>query len=117
MDLPTDGEEKILIEEMRKNFDVSCHRSLWSSSWFDYYLQRSVSIATKSSLTPSIMRPSLIEDPRPVSCKITGKVQIPDSSFMINHRDDSAEFDDDVQAEREDPRWDEIFYLRSNFNI
>jgi dynactin 4 len=63
-----------------------------------------VSIATKSSLAPSIMRPSLIEDPRMVSCKVTGKLELPDSSFVINQRDDSAEFDDDVQGDRQDPR-------------
>lgn len=55
-------------------------------------------------MTPSIMRPSLIEDPRPVSCKVTGKVELPDSSFVISQRDDSAEFDDDIQGDRQDPR-------------
>lgn len=55
-------------------------------------------------MTPSIMRPSLIEDPRPVSCKVTGKVELPESSFVISQRDDSAEFDDDIQGDRQDPR-------------
>lgn len=55
-------------------------------------------------MTPSLMRPSLIEDPRTVDCKLSGKVQLPDSSFVINQRDDSAEFDDDVQGDRQDPR-------------
>ena len=50
------------------------------------------------------MRPSLIEDPRLVDRKTSGKIELPDSSFSINHRDDSAEFDDEVQAEGQDPR-------------
>ncbi|CRK88090.1 CLUMA_CG001875, isoform A [Clunio marinus] len=94
MDLPTEDEEKMAIEEMRKTFD------------------KSVSIATKSSLTPSIMRPSLIEDPRMVDCKITGKIELPDSSFVVNQRDDSAEFDDDIQGDRQDPRF--IIWRKAN---
>jgi len=86
MELPTEQEEQIIIEEMRKTFD------------------KSVSIATKSSLTPSIMRPSLIEDPRPVDQKVMGSIELPDSSFVVNQRDDSAEFDEDVQSDRQDPR-------------
>lgn len=50
------------------------------------------------------MRPSLIEDPRIVVCKTTAKVELPDSSFTINQRDDSAEFDDDVQLDKKDPK-------------
>lgn len=86
MDLPTMNEEQITIEEMRKGFE------------------KSVSIASKSSLTPSIMRPSIIEDPRVVSRQITGKIELPDSSFILNQRDDSAEFDDDIQTDRQDPK-------------
>lgn len=86
MDLPTIDEEQIIIEEMRKGFE------------------KSVSIASKSSLTPSIMRPSIIEDPRVVSRQITGKIELPDSSFVLNQRDDSAEFDDDIQTDRQDPK-------------
>ena len=106
MDLPTAEEEKSMIEEMRKTFDVSFWNVLWvlCNLRETFIRQKSVSVATKSSLTPSIMRPSLIEDPRPVNRKITGKVEIPDSSFVINQRDDSAEFDDDVQGDRQEPR-------------
>lgn len=86
MDLPTIDEEQIIIEEMRKGFE------------------KSVSIASKSSSTPSIMRPSIIEDPRVVSRQITGKIELPDSSFVLNQRDDSAEFDDDIQTDRQDPK-------------
>lgn len=57
-------------------------------------------MTTKSSL----MRPSLIEDPRIVSCKATAKLELPDSSFVINQRDDSAEFDEDVQSDKKDPK-------------
>jgi dynactin 4 len=82
MDLPTEDEEKVMIEEMRKDFE------------------KNINVATKSSL----MRPSLIEDPRMVDCVTTGKVELPDSSFSINQRDDSAEFDDDVQSDKKDPK-------------
>jgi dynactin-4 len=82
MDLPTEDEEKMMIEEVRKRFD------------------RSLSASNKSS----IMRPSLIEDPRIVSCKTSAKLELPDSSFTINQRDDSAEFDDDVQSDKKDPK-------------
>lgn len=81
MELPTEDEEKIMIEEMRKNFE------------------KSVSVATKSSL-----RPSLIEDARMVSCKTTAVLEPLDSSFIINQRDDSAEFDEDIQSDKKDPK-------------
>jgi dynactin 4 len=103
MDLPTVEEEKTMIEEMRKTFDVRLDefRGVFDLFHLPFDPQKSVSIATKSSLTPSIMRPSLIEDPRPVNRKITGKLELPDSSFVISQRDDSAEFDDDVQGDRQ----------------
>lgn len=83
MELPTEDEEKIMIEEMRKNFE------------------KSVSVATKSSL----MRPSLIEDARMVSCNTTAVLAPLDSSFIINQRDDSAEFDqEDIQSDKKDPK-------------
>jgi dynactin-4 len=50
------------------------------------------------------MRPSLTEDPRIVDRQVTGKLELPDSSFVINQRDDSAEFDDEIQSERQDPK-------------
>ncbi|KAG5673323.1 hypothetical protein PVAND_003383 [Polypedilum vanderplanki] len=90
MDLPTEEEEKMMIEEMRKNFE------------------KNLSVSNKSSL----MRPSLIEDSRIVSCKITAKLELPDSSFVINQRDDSAEFDDDVQSDKKDPKF--ILWRKAN---
>lgn len=92
MELPTEDEEKIMIEEMRKNFE------------------KSVTVATKSSL----MRPSLIEDARMVNCKTSAIFEPLDSSFVISQRDDSAEFDDDIQSDKKDPKWD---LLSSDFMI
>lgn len=63
--------------------------------------QKSLTVATKSSL----MRPSsLIEDPRVVNCKTTANLELPDSTFVIHQRDDSAEFDDDIQSDKKDPK-------------
>lgn len=81
-ELPTEDEEEIMIEEMRKNFE------------------KSVSVATKSSL----MRPSMIEDARMVSYKTTAILEPLDSSFVISQRDDSAEFDEDIQSDKKDPK-------------
>lgn len=86
MELPTQEEEESLIEDVRKN------------------MEKNMSIAAKSSLGPSIMRLSLTESSRMVERKITGQLTLPDSSFVINQRDDSAEFDDDVQSDKVDPK-------------
>jgi dynactin 4 len=64
MELPTEDEEKAMIEEMRKNFE------------------KSVSVATKSTL----MKPSLIEDPRMIECQTTAVLEPLDSSFVTSTR-------------------------------
>ncbi|KAL7016620.1 hypothetical protein ACKWTF_010073 [Chironomus riparius] len=89
MELPTDDEEVMMIDEMKKNFE-------------------SLTVSSKSSL----MRPSLIEDPRIVSCKPTAKLELPDSSFVINQRDDSAEFDDEIQTDKKDPKF--VIWRKAN---
>lgn len=82
MELPTDEEESLMIDELKKGFD------------------KSVSIST-----PSISRQtSLNEEPRFVDKNVTGQIVLPDSSFIILHKDDSTEYDEDVQSQREDPK-------------
>lgn len=58
------------------------------------------------------MRPSLIEDPRLVSKKITAHLELPDSSFVIHQRDDSAEFDDEIQPKSQDPKF--VVFRKAN---
>lgn len=89
MELPTEDDEVLMIEEMKKNFE-------------------SLSVSNKSSL----MRPSLIEDPRIVACKTTAKLELPDSSFVINQRDDSAEYDEEVQSDKKDPKF--VIWRKAN---
>jgi dynactin-4 len=89
MELPTEEMERMMIEEVKKAFE-------------------NVSISSKSSL----MRPSLIEDQRMVSCKTNANLELPDSSFVINQRDDSSEFDDDIQSDKKDPKF--IIWRKAN---
>jgi dynactin 4 len=63
-----------------------------------------VSLALTPSLTTLSRQSSITEDPRPVDKRISVQVELPDSSFNIHHRDDSAEFDEDIQNQREDPK-------------
>lgn len=86
MELPTDEEESFMIDELKKGFE------------------KSVSISTPS-LSASISRQaSLNEEPRFVDKMVTGQIVLPDSSFVLLHRDDPAEFDEDVQSQRDDPK-------------
>lgn len=87
MDLPTKDEEKLIIEETKKSF-----------------YEKNPASAIKSSLASSLNKQQLIEEPRYVKQKITGKIELPDSSFVIGPKDDSAEFDDDVQTNQQEPK-------------
>lgn len=86
MELPTDEEESFMIDELRKG------------------IEKSVSVSTPS-VTSSISRQaSLNEEPRFVDKNVTGQIVLPDSSFILLHQDDSTEYDEDVQSQREDPK-------------
>lgn len=87
MDLPTIEDEKLMIEEMKKSFQ-----------------DKNPSSAIKSSLASSLNKQQLIEEPRLVKCKITGNIELPDSSFVVGPKDDSAEFDDDIQGNQQEPK-------------
>lgn len=90
MELPTKNEESLMIEELRKGVERASVASL---------------TGTTPSLNSSMSRqPSLSEEPRFVDKSVTGHVQLPDSSFVLLHRDDSAEFDEEIQTQREDPK-------------
>lgn len=54
----------------------------------------------------------IAEECREVRQKVNAEVFIPDSSFGLNLRDDTAEFDEDVQVKQKDPKF--IIWRRSN---
>lgn len=96
MDLPMEEEEKLMIEELKLAAENSASSSLMISG-----------------LTSSLAKQAtLLEDPRMVEGKVNGTFRLPDSSFVINHRDDSAEFDEIVQTQQEDPKF--IIWRKAN---
>lgn len=100
MDLPTEQEEELMIEDLRKTFERSA--SLTSTTPSHSLL--SVSLSRQQSI--------IAEECRVVNQKVNAHVFIPDSSFGLNLRDDTAEFDEDVQVKQEDPKF--IVWRRSN---
>lgn len=103
MDLPTEEEEVLMIEDLRKSFER--HTSLTSTT--------ATSTPTHSLLSTSLSRQQSViaEECRPVMQLVNSNVIIPDSSFKINMRDDTAEFDEDVQV-KEDAKF--IVWRRAN---
>uniref|UniRef100_A0A1L8E5D8 Dynactin subunit 4 n=1 Tax=Nyssomyia neivai TaxID=330878 RepID=A0A1L8E5D8_9DIPT len=90
-ELPTTDEETAIIEEMKKV----------------------VVSSTPSSLNASLSRQvSLTEEPRVVATGVTAKVELPEVPFMLPHRDDSAEFDEEMQLPQEDPKF--VIWRRAN---
>lgn len=116
MDLPTHEEESLLIEELKKGFEVrillNIRTQLIQNFYFLFFLfQKSLSL-TSASLNTSLSRlTSLNEEPRHVDKNTTGLIQLPDSSFVLIHRDDSTEFDDDIETPREDPKYAIYFII------
>lgn len=100
MDLPTQEEEKLMIDETKRSF-----------------YDKNPSSAIKSSLASSLNKQQLIEEPRFVNRKISGKIELPDSSFVIGPKDDSAEFDDDVQTNQQEPKWVENILNKIHENL
>nr|XP_019533956.2 dynactin subunit 4-like [Aedes albopictus] len=96
MELPMEAEEKLMIDELKQAAESSASSSLMISG-------------LSTSLTKQA---SLAEDPRMVEAKVNGTFRLPDSSFVINHRDDSAEFDEVVQSQQEDPKF--IIWRKAN---
>lgn len=93
MDLPTHDEESLIIEEMKKNFE------------------KQVSL---SSLPPTSFarQASLSEEPKFVDAKTTGTITLPDSSFSLLCYDETADFDEDLPPDREDPKF--VVWRQSN---
>lgn len=97
LELPTDDEEALLIEEMRR-----CALEK----------KQAVAVTTgggsqNNSLNTSLSlrQFSLNEDARTVGQRANARIILPDSSFVVNYKDESVEFDEDVvQKDRGDPK-------------
>lgn len=94
MDLPTHAEESLIIEEMKKKSDKQA-------------------LGPMATLNSTFSRQaSLNEEPKFVDQNVSGTIALPDSSFMLQQRDDSTEYDDDNQIAREEPKF--VVWRRSN---
>lgn len=105
LELPSSDEESLLVEELRKSFE----KSVAASS--------SIATTPTSSLLSSPLslsrQASIIEEElRPVGQITNASVVLPEESFVINYRDDTAEFDDIDQIKKEELKF--IVWRRSN---
>lgn len=108
MELPTAEEEDLIISELKQCFEKSLNVSSVVST-------PSGTGSAPSSLTslPLSRQQSIIaEELRPVDENINAIVTIPDSSFVLNYRDDAAEFDDDDQVKKEELKF--ILWRKAN---
>lgn len=98
--LPTREEELQTIEELRKKFKREIQLSTDTTGG---------SVAASPFSTPPF---ASIEVPKLVEQEISGTVVIPEvPTFVVNHRDDTAEFDDDA-PELDEPKC--VVWRRSN---
>lgn len=86
MELPTRDEETLIIEEMKKKFDEP------------------LAVSSPSVGSAFATQPSLMESPKYVEQQVTGNIVLPDSSFLLQHRDDSTEYDEYV-INQQDPKF------------
>lgn len=109
MDLPTADEEDLIICELKNSFEKS------------FNVSSAVSTPTGTGSAPSSLtsvhplsrQQSIIaEELRSVGENVNAIVMIPDSSFILNYRDDAAEFDDDDQVKKEELRF--ILWRKAN---
>ncbi|XP_031629358.1 dynactin subunit 4 [Contarinia nasturtii] len=106
MDLPTADEEDLIISELKSSFEKSLNASSTVTT---------TSGSAPSSLTslPLSRQQSIIaEELRSVGDRVNATVIIPDSSFILNYRDDAAEFDDDDQVKKEELKF--ILWRKAN---
>lgn len=108
-DLPTADEEDLIISELKNSFEKSLNASTIVTT-------PSGTGSGPSSLTslPLSRQQSIIiaEELRPVNDQVNAIVTIPDSSFVLNYRDDAAEFDDDDQVKKEELKF--ILWRKAN---
>lgn len=95
MELPTDEEELELIQEMKRCAVERTNK-----------LPGATASSQNNSLNSSLTKQISLEDPRLVDRRVNSKLILPDSSFVLQHKDESAEFDDEVvhKGAKEEPK-------------
>lgn len=102
LELPTDEEEALLIEEMKR---CVAEKKQTGGGATGGGGGGGGSQQNSLNTSLSLRQISLNEDPRTVGKRANARIVLPDSSFVVSHRDESAEFDEEVvQKEREDPK-------------
>lgn len=105
LDLPSIEEETLKVEEMRKTFEkTSLVTTSATTTPTSSLISTPLSLSRQTSL--------IAEELRPVGQMINAKLLLPDSSFVVNYRDDTAEFDDVDQIKREEEKF--IVWRKSN---
>ncbi|XP_052899952.1 dynactin subunit 4 [Anopheles moucheti] len=108
MELPTVEEEQLMIQELKA---LALESSVTPSVTAGVSHQTSL-----SSLSPGFVRQgTLMEEPRLIGRAVNGKLKLPDSSFVVNQRDDSAEFDEVMQGHQDEPKF--IVWRKANHVI
>lgn len=96
--LPTADEEDLIIGELRSSFERSLNASSAVSTPSGSAPSSLMSLPATFGRQQSIV---IAEELRPVDQRTNATVA-PLESFVLNYRDDAAEFDDDDQVKRED---------------
>lgn len=97
LELPTDDEEALLIEEMRRCAVEKKTAAVTGGGG------SSQNNSLNTSL--SLRQVSLNEDPRAVGQRTNARIVLPDSSFVVNYRDEAVEYDEEVvQKDQKDPK-------------
>ncbi|XP_017471029.1 PREDICTED: dynactin subunit 4 [Rhagoletis zephyria] len=107
-ELPNHTQELDMIEE----FKLAC--KIKETTATSAAAESLKSITSSPSLTSTTLsrQTSLIEDPRLVKEKTNAKLDTSEMTFVLNQRDDSTEFDEDVETPREEPEF--IIWRKSN---
>lgn len=103
MELPTSEEEDLIISELKNSFEKSLNASSTVTTPSSLVPSGTGSGPNSLSSLPLSRQQSIIaEELRAVGESVNAIITIPDSSFILNYRDDAAEFDDDDQVKKEE---------------
>ncbi|KFB35593.1 AGAP000908-PA-like protein [Anopheles sinensis] len=96
MDLPTEEEEKLILEELKASIESA-----------------TAGVSSMALSVPGLGKQGLLlEEPRMIDRSVNGILKLPDSSFTVNQRDDSIEFDEVVQVHQDEPKF--IVWRKAN---
>uniref|UniRef100_A0A182PL25 Dynactin subunit 4 n=1 Tax=Anopheles epiroticus TaxID=199890 RepID=A0A182PL25_9DIPT len=110
MELPTVEEERLMIQELKAMAIESCAAASLTSGGGSGGGSHQTPL---SSLSLGFARQgTLMEEPRMIDRSVNGTLKLPDSSFTVNQRDDSAEFDEVVQGYQDEPKF--IVWRKAN---